>query len=106
MQYKRILFNTKSYTFNLENRTNENVIRTMYHEYGHYLWYKVLSKEEREEYNLIFLSSDSFITEYSFEGGVKEDWAETYEEYLSGSEEISKSRLIFINKMKLKYDQF
>ena len=99
-------YSGKSIYLNLQNKTNANIIKTLYHEYGHYLWYEVFSEEDRNRYNLIFISSDSFVTGYSLTGGVKEDWAETYEGYLTGSEEITNQRLSFINSMKIKYDEF
>jgi hypothetical protein len=52
-------------------------MHTLWHEYGHYVWHKKLSETEKDEYRGIY-ESGSPSTRYGLEGGVHEDFAETY----------------------------
>ena len=76
----------------------------LFHEYGHYIWFEVLTDEEREIYTSICRGSIEFQSIYSIEGGTLEDFAEAYRFYmLYPGGRLPDDRTHFMNKMKNKY---
>ena len=63
-----------------KGRRPHNVIRTAYHEVGHYVWYEWLSYSIRKEYRDIFNQTTEWVSDYA-KTEVDEDFAETYMEY-------------------------
>lgn len=90
---------------NTENSTPYKMKRTLFHEYGHYVWYNVFTDNDREEYKNIYLSANTYVSYYALEAGVHEDWAETYEAYMIGFEDIPPRRMQFIMNMKMQYPE-
>lgn len=56
-----------------------NRIGTLYHEYGHHIYYYIITDDQRAEYCQIFNNSDIVVSEYALMGGgCREDFAESY----------------------------
>ncbi len=60
-------------------RNPYDVWRTCNHEHAHYLYYTFLDAKAITEYELIFNSTDEFVTDYA-ETKHREDFAETFQE--------------------------
>lgn len=78
-------------------------IGSIHHEYGHHLWYKVLSEKEKEEYRQVFKESDNFVTVYAYEKGVRDDFAESYRNFMTEEVILPKAKKQFMYKLRQKY---
>jgi len=81
-------------------KNNKTGIKTLWHEYGHHIWFRILNNSERQEYSQIYENSTLFVSKYALEGGCKEDFAESYAYYKTGTKEVPKEKLNFIIRIK------
>jgi len=77
------------------------MIRTLFHEYGHHIWYQVMNESERDVYMGIYNSTDGFASTYALEGGPEEDFAESYEAYMM-SDPLPASKYNFMRDVRRK----
>ena len=76
-------------------------IEHLWHEYGHHVWYTKLSKEQRQNYTNIYNNATEFVTTYALEGGVKEDFAESFAYYMLGKyNQLPDDRKSYIIKLR------
>jgi len=88
---------------NTKDRNNNQQLRALFHEYGHYVWFKVLSAKDRERYTQIYNSADVYVSYYALEGGVGEDFPETYEALKVKPEIVPNDRKQFFFDISEKY---
>jgi hypothetical protein len=73
---------------------------TLYHEYGHHVWAKILTKEQKEEYIKLYDSLGATTT-YGLEGGVQEDFCDSLAAYYTGLLNLDVEKYIyFVNLRK------
>ena len=77
-------------------------IGDLYHEEGHHVWFNVITEEDRKDYIQIVINYGEFVSEYSYEGGVFEDFAETYKSYKLGVD-VPYEKAIFIVNLRKTY---
>ena len=76
-------------------------IEHSWHEYGHHVWYTKLSKEQKQNYTNIYNEATEFVTTYAIEGGVKEDFAESFAYYMIGKkDQLSLERTNYFVKLR------
>lgn len=85
----------------INNRSNcNNRIGTLYHEYGHHIYYYIITDEQRTEYCQIFNNSDVVVSEYALMGGgCREDFAESYMYFQLDTKPLDFSREQFFRKL-------
>ncbi|MFO7881180.1 MAG: hypothetical protein R6U52_01415 [Kosmotogaceae bacterium] len=81
------------------DRISGSPIKTLWHEYAHYIWSEELSPEQMAEYQQIYINSITFPTPYSLEGGLEEDFTETVESYKTEVPNLDKNRISFMHKI-------
>ena len=79
----------------------DSPIKNLWHEYGHYVWFEILNKTQRETYKQIYQKSTKYPTQYALEGGVKEDFAESFAYYMLGKyNQLPDDRKEYIIKLR------
>lgn len=80
-------------------------LKILQHEYGHHLWHKVLSEEEKERYNNLYASSRKFVSVYSLSNS-HEDFAEMYAYYKLEANNLPWHREAVMESLEKKYPDF
>jgi len=83
-------------------RTAKHQKEALFHEHGHIIWYYVITQKERDDYAEIYAESEKYVSEIAREGGVKEDFAETYR-YLMLYDHSPEDRRNFFKDLVKKY---
>lgn len=91
---------------NTHNRTDGDVLTTLFHEYGHHLWRKVLSDEDKALYREVYLDEARFASDYALTGGLEEDFAESYKARMLYPENLPSGKADFFLQMLEKYHEF
>lgn len=81
-------------------KSSTYVMFKLWHEYGHHIWYKTLTKAERERYIQIYSNCTGFVSQYALEQNHKEDFAETYACYKTGLKKLPVDKWNFIIGIK------
>lgn len=56
---------------------NQSFMKNLWHEYGHYVWHKVMTPSEQDAYNQLYQENGYFVSEYAMTNS-REDFAETF----------------------------
>lgn len=75
---------------------------TVYHEYAHHVHACALTDHERVIYKNIYSTASEYVSDYAFEAGVGEDFAESYVAYRMYGERSGR-RAEFFSNMTRKY---
>jgi hypothetical protein len=78
-------------------------LENLYHEYGHYLWEEVLSKNDRDDYIRVWKSTGTYTSVYAMTDGASEDFAESYSAYLVDTDKLHSKKYNFMNKLSHNY---
>ena len=82
------------------NLIKGSLMRCLWHEYGHFIWYEKLNTTERYNYITIYEKAEEIVTPYALEGGVEEDFAETVAYYkLQKFNQIPKERKTYMSNL-------
>lgn len=76
----RYINSNKTIIINRQENCNKP-LKTLYHEYAHYIHFEILTNDEYAQYCEIYESSLEFPSVYAIETGCFEDFAESYAMY-------------------------
>jgi hypothetical protein len=82
-QYDPIYGTIVVYMKYVEGASLQEVRRLMWHEYGHFLWFRVMTEEDRLRWRAIHQDAVVFPTKYA-KMNEREDFSETLAEYKAG----------------------
>jgi hypothetical protein len=94
---------SKRIDINMHDKCLHNILRVLYHEYAHYIYYEIITAEEVTEYCEIYESSIEFPTVYAFETGCGEDFAESYSYWRTLHSKIDIERINYFKRILNEY---
>ena len=78
-------------------------LKSLYHEFGHHVWWKILSDSEQSGYCSIYENEAEFVSTYAMQGGCDEDFAESYAYYMLGKYVPDRRSSYFVSILEKKY---
>ena len=85
--------------FTIKDSSINDTEQNFYHELGHKVWYEYISKEDKVQYEFLFNTTNSFVSDYS-RTSLIESFAEDYAYYRMNLSGVNKDKVTIMEKYK------